>query len=82
MGAVYFVMPFFKFSYSLRKAKENLFGQNTSFSNGHVLNESKQQLELDSGAEEAVTGEYALVINGHSLVSWPEAIVLSFSLPQ
>ncbi|XP_057636819.1 probable phospholipid-transporting ATPase IM isoform X3 [Chionomys nivalis] len=51
----------------LRKAKENLCGQNTSFSNGHVLNESKQQLKLDSGAEELVTGEYALVINGHSL---------------
>lgn len=58
-----------------------MFGQNTSFSNGHVLNESKQQLELDSGAE-VVTGEYALVVNGHSLVSLPEAIVLSFSLPQ
>ncbi|KAL6082724.1 hypothetical protein STEG23_016479, partial [Scotinomys teguina] len=51
----------------LRKAKENLFGQNTSFSNGHVVYESKQQLELDPDAEEAVTGECALVINGHSL---------------
>ncbi|MEJ1278697.1 hypothetical protein NN561_009619 [Cricetulus griseus] len=51
----------------LRKAKEILFGQNTSFSSGHVVYESKQQLELDLGADEAVTGEYALVINGHSL---------------
>ncbi|XP_038962779.1 probable phospholipid-transporting ATPase IM isoform X6 [Rattus norvegicus] len=51
----------------LRKAKENLLGQNTSFSNGHAVYENKQRLELDSGAGETVTGEYALVINGHSL---------------
>ncbi|XP_060227514.1 probable phospholipid-transporting ATPase IM isoform X2 [Meriones unguiculatus] len=50
----------------LRKAKENLLGQNTSFSSRHAVYESKHQLELASGAE-AVTGEYALVINGHSL---------------
>ncbi|ELK05429.1 Putative phospholipid-transporting ATPase IM [Pteropus alecto] len=51
----------------LRKAKENLFGQNRSFSNGHVVFEKKQQLELDSVVEETVTGDYALIINGHSL---------------
>ncbi|XP_047398191.1 probable phospholipid-transporting ATPase IM isoform X3 [Sciurus carolinensis] len=51
----------------LRKAKENLFGQNRSFSNGHVVSENKQQLELDSVVEETITGDYALVINGHSL---------------
>ncbi|XP_076426679.1 putative phospholipid-transporting ATPase IM isoform X2 [Peromyscus maniculatus bairdii] len=51
----------------LRKAKEILFGQTPSFSSGHVVYESKRQLELDPGAEEAVTGDCALVINGHSL---------------
>ncbi|CAK6432249.1 unnamed protein product [Pipistrellus nathusii] len=51
----------------LRKAKENLFGQNRSSSNGHIVPEKKQQLELDSIVEETVTGDYALVINGHSL---------------
>ncbi|XP_036298512.1 probable phospholipid-transporting ATPase IM isoform X2 [Pipistrellus kuhlii] len=51
----------------LRKAKENLFGQNRSSSNGHIVSEKKQQLELDSIVEETVTGDYALVINGHSL---------------
>ncbi|XP_045865914.1 probable phospholipid-transporting ATPase IM isoform X1 [Meles meles] len=50
----------------LRKAKENLFGQNRSSSNGHVVFE-KQQLELDSVVEETITGDYALIINGHSL---------------
>uniref|UniRef100_A0A8C2QWV8 Phospholipid-transporting ATPase n=1 Tax=Capra hircus TaxID=9925 RepID=A0A8C2QWV8_CAPHI len=53
----------------LRKAKENLFGRNRSFSNGHVVFEKKQSLELDSVVEETVTGDYALIINGHSLVS-------------
>lgn len=52
----------------LRKAKESLFGQqNRSFSNGHVVFEKQQQLELGSVAEETVTGDYALIINGHSL---------------
>ncbi|NP_001074413.2 probable phospholipid-transporting ATPase IM isoform X1 [Mus musculus] len=51
----------------LRKAKENLLGQSTSFSNGHAVYDNKQRLGLDAGAGEAVTGEYALVINGHSL---------------
>lgn len=51
----------------LRKAKENLFGQNRSFSNGLVDCEKRQQLELSSVGEETVTGEYALIINGHSL---------------
>uniref|UniRef100_A0A2K6L0N6 Phospholipid-transporting ATPase n=1 Tax=Rhinopithecus bieti TaxID=61621 RepID=A0A2K6L0N6_RHIBE len=51
----------------LRKAKENLSGQNRNVSNGHVVCEKKQQLELDSIVEETVTGDYALIINGHSL---------------
>uniref|UniRef100_A0A8I5YMC8 Phospholipid-transporting ATPase n=1 Tax=Pongo abelii TaxID=9601 RepID=A0A8I5YMC8_PONAB len=51
----------------LRKAKQNLFGQNRNFSNGHVVCEKKQQLELDSIVEETITGDYALIINGHSL---------------
>uniref|UniRef100_A0A2I3SEI5 Phospholipid-transporting ATPase n=2 Tax=Pan TaxID=9596 RepID=A0A2I3SEI5_PANTR len=51
----------------LRKAKQNLFGQNRNFSNGHVVCEKKQQLELDSIVEETLTGDYALIINGHSL---------------
>ncbi|XP_012584277.1 PREDICTED: probable phospholipid-transporting ATPase IM isoform X2 [Condylura cristata] len=51
----------------LRKAKENLFGENRSFSNGHVVSEKRQQLELDSVVEETITGDYALIINGHSL---------------
>ncbi|NP_001124768.1 probable phospholipid-transporting ATPase IM [Pongo abelii] len=50
----------------LRKAKQNLFGQNRNFSNGHVVCEKKQQLELDSIVEETITGDYALIINGHS----------------
>lgn len=60
-----------------RKAKENLFGQNRSSSNGDVVFE-KQQLELDSVVEETITGDYALIINGHSLVSLLKAFVLSF----
>lgn len=73
----------FHFSPSpLRKAKENLSGQNRNVSNGHVVCEKKQQLELDSIVEETVTGDYALIINGHSLVSLPKVFVLSFSSPQ
>lgn len=67
---------------SFRKAKENLFGQNRSFSNGHVVSENKPQLELDSVVEETITGDYALVINGHSLVSLLQAFVFSSSFPQ
>ncbi|XP_058150160.1 probable phospholipid-transporting ATPase IM [Dasypus novemcinctus] len=51
----------------LRKAKETLFGQSRSFPNGQLVYEKKQQMELDSIVEETITGEYALVINGHSL---------------
>ncbi|XP_054421418.1 probable phospholipid-transporting ATPase IM [Pteronotus mesoamericanus] len=51
----------------LRKAKADMFGQNRSSSNGHVVFEKKQQLELDSVVEETITGDYALIINGHSL---------------
>jgi phospholipid-translocating ATPase len=58
-----------------------LLGQSTSFSNGHAVYDNKQRLGLDAGAGEAVTGEYALVINGHSLVSLPEAVLLFFFTP-
>ncbi|XP_076983961.1 putative phospholipid-transporting ATPase IM isoform X2 [Tamandua tetradactyla] len=51
----------------LRKAKENVFGESRSFPNGHAVCEKKQQLELCSIVEETVTGDYALIINGHSL---------------
>lgn len=61
-----------------RKAKESLFGQDRSFSNGHVAFEKKQQLELDSVVEETVTGDYALIINGHSLVSSLKALFFFF----
>lgn len=65
----------------LRKAKENLFGQNRSFSDGHTVSEKKQQLELDSVVEETITGDYALIINGHSLVSLPKALFFLFLHP-
>lgn len=61
----------------LRKAKENLFGQNRSFSDGHTVSEKKQQLELDSVVEETITGDYALIINGHSLAHALESDVKS-----
>uniref|UniRef100_A0A8C5KYQ5 Phospholipid-transporting ATPase n=1 Tax=Jaculus jaculus TaxID=51337 RepID=A0A8C5KYQ5_JACJA len=51
----------------LRKARENLFGQRRSSSTGDVVCKKKQQLELGSIEEETTTGDYALVINGHSL---------------
>lgn len=65
----------------LRKAKENLFGQNGSVSNSLVDCERKQQQELNSVVDETVTGEYALIINGHSLVSLLKAFVLPFFHP-
>ncbi|XP_023579830.1 probable phospholipid-transporting ATPase IM [Octodon degus] len=51
----------------VRKAKESLFGQNNSVVDGHAACEEPQQLELASVREDTVTGDYALVINGHSL---------------
>ncbi|XP_019065301.1 probable phospholipid-transporting ATPase IM isoform X2 [Fukomys damarensis] len=53
----------------LRKAKGSLFGQNSSVLSGHAACEKQQQLELVSVGEDTVTvtGDYALVINGHSL---------------
>ncbi|KAM7151887.1 putative phospholipid-transporting ATPase IM isoform 4-T4 [Macrochelys suwanniensis] len=51
----------------LRKAKEHLFGQSKDLSNGHVFCEKMQESKQDSVLEETVTGDYALVINGHSL---------------
>ena len=59
-----------------------MFGQNRIFSSGRVVFEKKQSLELDSVVEETVTGDYALIINGHSLVSSLKAFVISFSPPQ
>ncbi|XP_058440775.1 probable phospholipid-transporting ATPase IM isoform X3 [Marmota monax] len=64
----------------LRKAKENLFGQNRSFSNGHVVSENKLQLELDSVVEETITGDYALVINGHSLTVYDQWFITLFNI--
>ncbi|XP_055293047.1 probable phospholipid-transporting ATPase IM isoform X3 [Moschus berezovskii] len=64
----------------LRKAKENLFGQNRSFSNGHVVFEKKQSLELDSVVEETVTGDYALIINGHSLTVYDQWFITLFNI--
>lgn len=58
-----------------------MFGQNRSFSNGHVVFEKKQPLELDSVVEETVTGDYALIINGHSLVSLLKAFLFLFLHP-
>ncbi|XP_019297695.1 probable phospholipid-transporting ATPase IM isoform X2 [Panthera pardus] len=63
----------------LRKAKENLFEQNRSFSNGHVVFE-KQQLELDSVVEETITGDYALIINGHSLTVYDQWFITLFNI--
>uniref|UniRef100_A0A8C3RVC8 Phospholipid-transporting ATPase n=1 Tax=Chelydra serpentina TaxID=8475 RepID=A0A8C3RVC8_CHESE len=51
----------------LRKAKEHLFGQSKDLSNSHVFCEKMQESKQDSVLEETVTGDYALVINGHSL---------------
>lgn len=42
----------------------------------------KKAAGADSVVEETVTGDYALIINGHSLVSSLKAFVISFSPPQ
>uniref|UniRef100_A0A452IYM6 Phospholipid-transporting ATPase n=1 Tax=Gopherus agassizii TaxID=38772 RepID=A0A452IYM6_9SAUR len=57
----------------LRKAKERLFGQSKDLSNGHVFCEKMQESKQGSVLEETVTGDYALVINGHSLAHALEA---------
>ncbi|XP_039347593.1 probable phospholipid-transporting ATPase IM isoform X2 [Mauremys reevesii] len=57
----------------LRKAKEHLFGQSKDLSNGHVFCEKMQESKQGSVLEETVTGDYALVINGHSLAHALEA---------
>ncbi|XP_051829747.1 probable phospholipid-transporting ATPase IM [Antechinus flavipes] len=51
----------------LKKAKEILFGRSTGFTNGYAFCEKLQELKLGSTVEETVTGDYALIINGHSL---------------
>ncbi|KAM9070535.1 probable phospholipid-transporting ATPase IM isoform X1 [Sarcophilus harrisii] len=51
----------------LKKAKEILFGRSTGFTNGYAFCEKLQELKLGSTIEETVTGDYALIINGHSL---------------
>ncbi|XP_012865415.1 PREDICTED: probable phospholipid-transporting ATPase IM [Dipodomys ordii] len=52
----------------LRTAKELLFGRSQHILDSQVLREKQQPLELKSvAAEDSVTGDYALVINGHSL---------------
>ncbi|XP_069839472.1 probable phospholipid-transporting ATPase IM [Dendropsophus ebraccatus] len=57
----------------LRKAKEATFGQSVSLFNGHQFSEKTSEPKLQSIYEETVTGEYALVINGHSLAHALEA---------
>ncbi|MEE6503137.1 hypothetical protein FKM82_004751 [Ascaphus truei] len=57
----------------LRKAKECTFGQSRSLYNGHQFSEKMRETNLESVYEETVTGEYALVINGHSLAHALEA---------
>ncbi|XP_072479715.1 probable phospholipid-transporting ATPase IM isoform X2 [Notamacropus eugenii] len=51
----------------LKKAKEMLFERSTGFTNGHAFCEKLQELRLGPTVEETVTGDYALIINGHSL---------------
>ncbi|XP_048187660.1 probable phospholipid-transporting ATPase IM [Perognathus longimembris pacificus] len=51
----------------LRTAKEVLLGHNQHLSDSQVACGKQQPLELQSAAEENITGDYALVINGHSL---------------
>uniref|UniRef100_A0A8C8SXD9 Phospholipid-transporting ATPase n=1 Tax=Pelusios castaneus TaxID=367368 RepID=A0A8C8SXD9_9SAUR len=57
----------------LRKAKEYLFGRSNDLPNGHVFCEKMQESKQDSVLEETITGDYALVINGHSLAHALEA---------
>uniref|UniRef100_K7FHC2 Phospholipid-transporting ATPase n=1 Tax=Pelodiscus sinensis TaxID=13735 RepID=K7FHC2_PELSI len=57
----------------LRKVKEHLFGQSKDLSNGHASCEKKQESKQSSVLEEIVDGDYALVINGHSLAHALEA---------
>uniref|UniRef100_A0A8C3FYC5 Phospholipid-transporting ATPase n=1 Tax=Chrysemys picta bellii TaxID=8478 RepID=A0A8C3FYC5_CHRPI len=57
----------------LRKAKEHLFGQSKDLSNGHVFCEKMQESKQGAVLEETVIGDYALVINGHSLAHALEA---------
>ncbi|XP_067412224.1 probable phospholipid-transporting ATPase IM [Emydura macquarii macquarii] len=57
----------------LRKAKEHLFGRSNDLSNDHVFCEKMQVSKQGSVLEETVTGDYALVINGHSLAHALEA---------
>nr|XP_013010169.1 probable phospholipid-transporting ATPase IM isoform X2 [Cavia porcellus] len=51
----------------LRKAKESLVGQSNSVLDGHAVYGQGQKLELASLGEDTLTGDYALVVNGHSL---------------
>lgn len=53
---------------SSRKVKEATLGQSRSLFNGHQFSEKMNDIKLESVYEETVTSEYALVINGHSLV--------------
>ncbi|CAH2274037.1 probable phospholipid-transporting ATPase IM isoform X1 [Pelobates cultripes] len=57
----------------LRKAKEVTFGQSRSLHNGHQFSEKTKESKVESVYEETVTGEYALIINGHSLAHALEA---------
>ncbi|KAM5235534.1 putative phospholipid-transporting ATPase IM [Ctenodactylus gundi] len=64
----------------LRKAKEHLFGHSRSFSNGHAVGERQRPLELESVVEEALTGDYALVVNGHSLTVYDQWFIALFNI--
>ncbi|XP_029431569.1 probable phospholipid-transporting ATPase IM isoform X2 [Rhinatrema bivittatum] len=59
----------------LRKAREHIFGQNQGPYNGHMCSEKMLETKFDSVFvfEETVTGEYALIVNGHSLAHALEA---------
>ncbi|XP_073424573.1 probable phospholipid-transporting ATPase IM isoform X1 [Dendrobates tinctorius] len=57
----------------LRKAKDATFGKSRNLFNGHQFSEKTIETKLHSVYEETVTGEYALVVNGHSLAHALEA---------
>ncbi|KAK6475210.1 phospholipid-transporting ATPase ID-like [Huso huso] len=57
----------------LRKAKERMLGSYRDVGNGHTNSEKLEMSKNDSVVEETFTGEYALMINGHSLAHALEA---------
>ncbi|XP_041083017.1 probable phospholipid-transporting ATPase IM isoform X2 [Polyodon spathula] len=57
----------------LRNAKERVLGSYRDVGNGHTNSEKLEMSKNDSVVEETFTGEYALIINGHSLAHALEA---------